>query len=116
MLASTRGTPVGASTRTCRLAEPPLGPPTGAVTAIVAAASPAVESATRFGGAVSCVVNSAATSPLTETHSLDSFDECSPPVAFTVPGGTCRTDAPVDAEVLDSEASTEPDTGVEGPS
>ena len=35
---------------------------------------------------------------------------------IAIPGGTCRTDAPVDAEVPDSEAFAEPDPGAEAPS
>ena len=133
VLASTPGPPVGSSTSCCRLFEPPLGPPTGAVTAAGASGSVAVESATGSGAVVSSVVDSAATSPVagvslldlldeSATGSgavvssvvdsaapspvagvslLDLLDESAPPVASTIPGGSCRTDASVDAEVLD---------------
>jgi hypothetical protein len=62
------------------------------------------------------VVNTAATSPIAEVSLFDFVDGSAPPVLIAIPDGTCRTDAPVDAEVLDSEASTEPDSGAEAPS
>ena len=37
-------------------------------------------------------------------------------MAFAIPGGACRTDASVDAEVPDLEVSAEPDSGAEAPS
>jgi hypothetical protein len=61
------------------------------------------------------VANSAATSPIAEVSPFDFVDEFAPPVLIAVPGGTCRTDAPVDAEVPDSGMSTESDSGVEAP-
>jgi hypothetical protein len=33
-------------------------------------------------------------------------------VLIAIPGGACRTDAPVDAEIPDSDASSEPEPGV----
>ena len=46
---------------------------------------------------------------------LGFFDDCAPPVAFTIPGCVRRTDAPFDAAVLELESATEPDPGVEMP-
>jgi hypothetical protein len=56
------------------------------------------------------------TSPCVEVSLLDFIGESLPPVVNTIPGGTCRTDALVDAEVSDFGASTTPDPGVESPS
>ena len=92
-LASTPGAPVGSSTGRRRLSEPPLGPPTGAVAVAGASGLVAVESATGFGRVESSVVDSAATSPVAGVWLLDLLDESAPPVASTIPGGTCRTDA-----------------------
>jgi hypothetical protein len=73
-----------------------------------------VESASGFGGIESSVVEAAAISSVTEASLLDFFEASTPPVASTTPGGTCRSKAPVDAEVPDAEPSTEADP-VAGP-
>ena len=74
-----------------------------------------MESATPFGRVESSVVTSAASSPV-DVSLLDFLDNCAPPVAFTIPGGACRTDASVDAEVPDVEVSTASSPGREAPS
>ena len=61
--------------------------------------------------------NSAPTPPFPEVSLFDFVGDFAPPVAFTIPGGTCRTDAPADAEVPDiGQVSAELDPGVEAPS
>ena len=76
----------------------------------------AVESAPGFDRVESSVVNSAPTPPFAEVSLFDFVGEFAPPVAFTIPGGTCRTDAPPDAEVPESAGFAEPDPGMEAPS
>ena len=69
-LASTRRAAAGSSTRCCRLFEPPLGPPIGAITSAGASCplprGGVVESATGFVGVVSSVLDAAGASPRAE--------------------------------------------------
>jgi hypothetical protein len=110
--ASTPCARIGLSTRCRCLFEPPVG---AVIAAAGAAASFAVESATGFDRVETSVVNSAATSSFAKVSLFDFVDECAPPVLIVTPGGTCRTDAPVDAEIPDSEASTDPDPAMAAP-
>jgi hypothetical protein len=81
-----------------------------------------LESATGLAAVVSSVDLSTTTSPWAKVspHAVaplpDFIEESLPPVVNTIPGGACRTDTFVDAEVPDFGASTTPDPGVESPS
>ena len=109
LVSTRRAPPVGLSTGRWLLSEPPLWPVTGAFAAAGASGFVALASATSFGGVESSVLTSAVLSRFAEVSLLDFFDVCAPPVAFTIPGGACRTDASVDAEVPDVVVSTAPD-------
>ena len=107
VLAATRRTPVEVTG--CRLFS---GRPTDAPAAVGASGLIAVVFASRFGGAEPRV--STGSPPTAEMSLLGFFDDCAPPVAFTVPGCVRRTDA-FDAPALELESATGPDPGVEMP-